>query len=247
MDETRLPITGLPVGRIGLDALVCGAPERAARIASHLQEAELISDKRGYHSYKGQYQGRPLTVLSHGVGAAGAAAAFEELIAAGARRIIRVGTCGGIQAGIDSGQIVIATAAVANTGLVGELVPAGYPAVAAAELVLALQEAARGRDQVYSAGIVLTRDAFYAGVPGPATPDYMLMRRAQVLAVDMETAALFVIGSLRGVQTAAILAVDGSVVAIPENMEDYQPDRPVVREATNRTIVIALDALQAAI
>lgn len=244
MSEQTLPITGLVVGRVSANALVCGDPHRATKIAEQLEDARLLSEQREYRVYHGRFQGAPITVCSHGVGAPGAAACFEELIAAGAQRIIRVGTCGGLQTDIDSGALVVATAAVQHTGYGRETVPDGYPAVADAALTVALRATAVDRyDDVHS-GIVLTRDNFYAGVTTPHTPDYRQLSLANVLAVEMECAALFIVGALRGVQTAAILAVDGNVLHGPgESMETYRPHREIVVQAVAAEIDIALETL----
>jgi len=100
----KLPHIGLTVGSVSPDVLVCGDPGRATRIAAQLDDVELLGELREYRSYRGTFAGKPVTVCSHGIGAPGAAIAFEELIAAGARRIIRVGTCGGLQPDIRSGD-----------------------------------------------------------------------------------------------------------------------------------------------
>lgn len=240
----ELPITGLPVGGVSPAVLVCGDPARADRIAAELDEAQLLSERREYRAYSGRFQGMPVTVCSHGVGAPGAAVVFEELIAGGAQRMIRVGTCGGLQPDIDAGHLVIAHAAVQNTGLGREIAPEGYPAVADPALTLALVAAAAQRGTSYHQGIVLTRDAFYGGVPTANAPDYEIMSQARVMAVEMECAALFLIGSLRGIQTGALLAVDGNVLHQRETMDGYQPGRTIVQQGVQAAIEVALAALR---
>ncbi len=217
----RLPHTDLVVGQIPTAVLTCGDPARATQIAEQLDEHELVAEKREYRTYVGMKNGRSLTVTSHGIGAPGAAIAFEELIAAGAQQIIRVGTCGSLQPHIKPGEMIIASAAVQRTGYAREVAPEGYPAVADARLVLALQEAAAQQPVPAYTGIVLTRDTFYAGVENVNTPNYAQMAEANVLAVEMECAALFVVGSLRRVQTAAILAADGYVLEKAEDMDTF--------------------------
>lgn len=248
MNLTELPITGLPVGRVSSRVITCGDPARADRIAERLDDAVLLSHKREYRAHRGTYGGTAVTVCSHGIGAPGAAIAFEELIVAGGRQIIRVGTCGGLQPDIHAGQLVIATAAVQHSGYGRESVPEGYPAAADPELALALRQAAAGEAGAghdARAGIVLTRDSFYPGVATPAAAiDYRVMSTARVLAVEMECAALFLVGSLRGVKTAAILAVDGNVLEAAESVETYAPGRPVVGQAVDAAITCALEALR---
>ena len=165
------------------------------------------------------------------------------VIAAGARQIVRVGTCGALQTGIDAGHLVVATAAVQNTGYGRETVPEGYPAVADAALTLALTRVAAKAKPPAHSGIVISRDSFYPGVPLAGAPDYRVLSAANVLAVEMECAALFLVGSLRGVATAAILAVDGNVLVSAESMDSYQPGREVVAAAVEEAIGCALLAL----
>lgn len=240
--ENQLPITGLPVGRVPEAVLVCGDPARATRIAERLDEAALLSERREYRCYQGTFAGQPVAVCSHGIGAPGAAPAFEELIAAGARRLIRVGTCGALQPDISDGALIIATAAVQHTGYGRETVPPGYPAIADLDLTLALRGALPA-DHPARVGFVLTRDNFYAGVDTPHTPHYPTYSQAGVLAVEMEAAALFIVGSLRDVATGAILVVDGNVVTEEESIDAYDPHRDVVRAATDAAITVALQAM----
>ncbi len=243
-EPQQLPITGLIIGSVPAAVIVCGDPDRATRIAARLEEATLLSERREYRAYRGMYGGLPVTVCSHGVGAPGAAVAYEELIAAGARRIVRVGTCGGLQPEIDSGDLVVATAAVDKTGYGRLTAPEGYPAVADVRLTHVLLESAARQERPVSAGIVLSTDSFYQGVETPHLTPYPVLSAAGVVATEMECAALFIVGSLRGVQTAAILAVDGNVLGRRESMDSYDPHREVVSRAVDAATEIALAALQ---
>jgi len=243
MTTRELPATGLPVGQVTPSVIVCGDPARADRIAARLDGAALLSQRREYRAHRGHFNNIPITVCSHGVGAPGAAMAFEELIAAGAQRIIRVGTCGGLQPDIRSGDLVVATAAVQNTGYGRETVPDGYPAVADATLALALWRATTTAARPARTGLVLTRDSFYPGVATPAVPDYRVLSQARVLAVEMECAALFLVGSLRGVATAAVLVVDGNVLEAAESMDTYDPGQTAVQSGIDAAIDCALGVL----
>lgn len=238
----RLPHTNLLPGSIPTAVIVCGDPARATEIAGRLDKHELLAEQREYRTYIGKKNGRSLTVTSHGIGAPGAAIAFEELIAAGAKQIIRVGTCGSMQRHIKPGHLVIASAAVQQTGYGREVVPEGYPAVADARLLMALMEAAAQQSHPTHTGIVLTRDAFFNIIINPNTPDYDLLAQANVLAVEMECAALFLLGSLRGVQTAAILAANGSVVEEAEDMDVFVKYEAEAKTAVDAVIDIAIQA-----
>lgn len=244
MAAELLPITGLPRGGVSPCVLVCGDPARAGMIADALDNAQPLSHKREFRALRGSYHGLPVTVCSHGVGAPGAAIAVEELIVAGARQIIRVGTCGGLQPAIVAGQIIVATAAVQFTGVGRELVPDGFPAVADLDTTLALRAAAARAGVAVREGLVLSRDLFYGGVASANAPDYGVMSAAGVLAVEMECAAVFIVGALRGIRTGAILAVDGNVLQAAESVDTYRPGQTVAQDGVQAAIQIALNALQ---
>jgi uridine phosphorylase len=244
MAVLTLPITGLPAGQISPAVLVCGDPARAAKAATYLQNASLLSEQREYRAYKGSYQDMEVVVCSHGVGAAGAAIAFEELIQGGGRRLVRVGTCGSLQADANEGHLVVASGAVDWTGYGREIFPAGFPAVADVDLTFGLRRAAANTGRGSRSGLVLSRDGFYEGPKNTRAADYRLLSDARVLAVEMECAALFLVAGLRQVQAAAVLVIDGNVLQSGgESMDSYQPNRPVVVEGVEAAIQIALQAL----
>lgn len=244
MTLSTLPLTDLPIGRLPQSVIVCGDPARAAKTAELLNNASVLSENREYYCYTGHYAGQEVAVCSHGIGAPGAAIAFEELITAGATRLLRVGTCGGLQPDLQSGDLVVVTAAVDSTGYGRETVPPGYPAVADPALTLAIVRAAGRAGQTIRTGLALTRDNFYRGMGVAGHLNYQLMSEANVQAVEMECSALFIVGALRRVKTAAILVVDGNVLAAgQETMESYKPKDRAVQDGVDLALHIALDTL----
>ncbi len=224
--------------------LVVGDPGRAEATAQLLDGAVEIGRNREYVTFRGTHHGTSVAVVSHGVGAAGAAVCFEELCQAGARRIIRAGTAGGMQDHVRDGSIVIVSAAVRADGVTQQIVPAGYPAVADTDVVVALRNAAAGQSTSTTDGIVLTYGLFY---PHKVIGSELEMwQRAGVVAVEMECAALFVIAAQPGVAAGAILAIDGNPLADDDDdMTGYDPHRAIVHETVDATVRTALDALVA--
>ncbi|MGG4035526.1 nucleoside phosphorylase [Paenibacillus cisolokensis] len=220
-------------------AIVCGDPRRAEAIARKLEPVRELSFAREYRTFVGTYDGVQLAVVSHGVGSPGAAVCFEELIRAGVKTLIRVGTCGSYQADLPAGSLVISTAAAREEGLTKQLVPQGFPAVADAEVVAALAEAAREvpGDGAVRKGMTVCYDAFFTGVLELPHKTY---KQAGILAVEMEIAALYVVSSLRGARAGAILAVDG--FADNDLAAEYDPHTDAVSRAVEREIEIALKA-----
>ncbi len=241
--DSELPLLRARVADLADRALVVGDPGRAARVAELLDDARQLTANREYHVYSGTYRGVPVTVASHGVGAAGAAVCFEELARGGVTRIIRSGTAGGIQPEVVDGAIVVATGAVRADGVSHQLVPSEFPAIATPELTIALRAAATETGLRTHTGIVLTGDMFYPSdvITGI---DHAMWQRAGVVAVEMEASALFVIASLHGIESGAVFAIDGNPLAAKnDSMDDYDPYREVVTQAVDGALRAALDVL----
>jgi uridine phosphorylase len=240
--DASLPLLRAKVADVASSTLVVGDPGRAERAAGLLEGAREVGRNREYATFTGAWHGTPVTVASHGVGAAGAAVCFEELCRAGARKLVRAGTCGGMQPDIRDGSLVVLTAAVRDEGLTRGLVPETFPAVADLDLTHALRGHARTSGLPVVAGIGLTADVFYPHQVLPGTLE--LWQRAGVVAVEMEAAALFVTAALHGVAAGAVLAVDGNPLAEgDEDMSGYDPFRPEVDTAVAATLQAALATL----
>ncbi|MGA0894788.1 MAG: nucleoside phosphorylase [Ilumatobacteraceae bacterium] len=242
--DTLMPILRVRAGDVPQRLLVVGDPARAERVAGMLADSREISRNREYVLFAGSHAGETIGVASHGVGSAGAAVCFEELCRAGAQRIIRAGTCGGMQSHVLDGDLVIAHGAVRDDGVTPKLVPLGFPALASADIVGSLRAAAARRTLQPVEGVVLTSDLFY---PHEALgSDLPMWQRTGVVAVEMECAALFITAALHGVSTGAILAVDGNPLAArDDDMAGYNPHRPVVDAAVASMIEVGLDAVAA--
>lgn len=229
-----------------LRAVVVGDPARAAQIAGMLGDSRHVAQNREYATYRGSWQGVEVMVASHGIGGAGAVICFEELARLGVRRMVRVGTAGGLQPHINSGDIVVATGAVRDDGLSNKLMPLAYPAVADFDLTLSLIQAAKAAGDacglsVYQ-GVVATMANFYAS---PLLPNEQLTwRDCGAVAVEMEVATLFVSASINGVQAGAILAVDGNPLATNDtDMVGYNPFHEKVAAAVATAAEVGLNTV----
>ena len=156
-EKNLLPCIHVAEGDIPPRVLVCGDPQRAQRISQRLENPRCLAQNREFWTYVGEYKGVEVAVVSHGVGCGGAAIAFESLWRAGAKVIIRTGTCGGMQPDVTAGSIVVATAACREEGVTEKMIPLSYPAVADGEVVSALLDSARQLSIPVHKGIVLTR------------------------------------------------------------------------------------------
>lgn len=219
-------------------AIVCGSPERAKWISEFLEGSAPVARNREYHSYCGRFDGADVLALSHGVGAAGAAIAFHELLGAGARAIVRVRTAGGLQDDSAIGDIVVPWAAIRQDGVTPKMVPEGFPAVAAPELAASLAAELAKKNALCRTGLVATSDLFY---PGPLGHDLAPLRDCGALAAEMECSALFVAASLKRAKAAAVLVLDGNPLKWSEGQ--YDPDPQRLRASMEQAIRAALAAL----
>lgn len=227
--------------------LLPGDPNRATAIASlfdgGLEAARRVNDHRLMYGYTGAFRGVPVSVQTTGMGAPSAAIVVEELLRLGARRLIRVGTCGGIGPGIGTGEIVIATAASPFDGTTATYVH-GEPYAPAADFVLtrALVDAADAAGAVYHVGPICTVDVFYN-----PDADYVSRWAARgVLAFEMESSALFYLAAraLAGgadVRAATILTVSDVLGEGVTSEQSYLPLDELKRR-TAMTLHVALAA-----
>jgi uridine phosphorylase len=226
-------------GEISPRVLTCGDPARAEWISKKLENSKCLAQNREYWTYLGTCKGVPVTVTSHGVGAGGAAIAFESLWRAGAKVIIRVGTCGGMQPEVKTSDIVVATAACREDGVTDKMIPSSYPAIAHDEVIGALMASAQNLGTPVHKGMVLTQALFY---PSLLESKVKLYAKAGVMAMENEVASLLVVASLHGVKAGAIVTADAPAFELVD-VEGYQPDEEELKRAVEKQIDIALDAI----
>lgn len=244
-DPNRQYHIQVALGEVGKYVILPGDPKRCEKIAKYLDDPKKIADSREFVTYTGMLEGEKVSVTSTGIGGPSAAIAMEELVRAGADTFVRVGTSGGIDKSVKSGDLVIATGAVRMEGTSKEYAPVEYPAVADIEVVNALIQAAKKMKEVYHVGVVECKDSFY-GQHAPETKpvSYELMnkweawKRMGCLASEMESAALYIVGSYLHVRVGTVLLV----MANQERAREGLPN-PVVHD-TEMPIKTAVEAIR---
>ena len=97
--------------------LLPGDPLRAKYIAeTYFEDVQQRNSERGLLGYTGTYNGKPVSVQGTGMGCPGATIVFEELIQLGVKKLLRVGTCGGLQPDLALGDLIVAISAVPADG-----------------------------------------------------------------------------------------------------------------------------------
>jgi len=227
-------------GEIAPFVLLPGDPGRARMISRNfLSECRLVMRNREFHSYTGTFRDLPVSVISTGLGSPGAAMVISDLARLGVKAVIRVGTAGSGQQRIAPGGLVIATGAIRDEGVSSHYVGHGFPAVSDPVLSQKLAAAAQKLhiDEVHR-GIVHTSDAFKS----PMIRDQVdRLAEADVLAYEMEAAAIFVLSTLNKIAAACILAIDGRVREVQSG--NTLPDFQARDKGIENMITIALNAL----
>ena len=98
-------------GEVGRYVILPGDPKRCKKIAQYFDDPVFVADNREYVTYTGTLDGVKVSVTSTGIGGPSASIAMEELYRCGADTFVRIGTCGGMQPEVKSGDIVVATGA----------------------------------------------------------------------------------------------------------------------------------------
>ncbi len=232
-------------GDVGEYILMPGDPGRCELIAQYLDRSTLVMANREYTTYTGYLNETKVSVVSSGIGGASTAIAIEELVNIGAKTIIRVGTCGGMQPDVEINDVVLANSAIRFDGTSKEYMPIEFPAVADYRVLNALVEAAGEYGSSYHVGVVHCKDSFFGQHEAEKKPiRYELLNKWQAwieggtLASEMESSTLFVLGSILGVRTGTVLAVAGNIVRVKKGLSN-----PTFK-GTDIAIKIAIDAVK---
>ncbi len=186
--------------------LMPGDPLRAQALAKqHLQEAREVNSVRNMLGYTGTWRGRPVSIMASGMGMPSISIYAHELFTHfGVQRIVRVGTCGGLLPEMRLGDLVLATSASTDSAMNRQRFH-GWDLAAAADFTMLRQvwESARRAGIDVRAGEVFSTDYFYH-------PDQAFVEKVQamgILALDMESAALFSLARFHGCRAMTLLSV----------------------------------------
>lgn len=236
---------GIRPGEVGRYVLLPGDPKRCQKIAAHFENPVLVADSREYMTYTGTLCGERVSVTSTGIGGPSASIAMEELVRCGADTFIRVGTCGGMDLDVKSGDLVVATGAIRMEGTSREYAPIEFPAVADLSVTNALVEAAGSLKLSCHAGVVQCKDAFYGQHEPQTKPvSYELQNKWEAWlrlgckASEMESAALFIVASYLKVKIGSVF-----LVVANQEREKRSMENPVVHD-TETAITVAVEALR---
>jgi len=195
-------------GEIADFVLLPGDPLRAQYIAENLLEnAVCYSQVRGMLGFTGTYNGKRVSVQGTGMGLPSHLIYINELINEyEAKTLVRIGTCGGLREDVKIKDLVMAVSASTDSAIISRAFDGmSYAPTASFDLLLKATEGAKKLGLVVRAGNVLSSDIFYHDIE--ITDPYAIWRKYGVLAVEMETAGLYLQCSRSNVQAISLLTV----------------------------------------
>jgi Phosphorylase superfamily. len=240
MSEILQPHIRLSSKNAAKYALLPGDPGRVTRIADYLENVKELSHNREYYCISGTYRGIEVMAVSTGIGGPSTGIAVEELSKIGVKTLIRIGSCGALQSDLKKGDLIIASGAVRDEGTSRAYISTAYPAIPDTDVLFALIESARRLGYPFRYGLIRSHDSFYVDEEDEIDDFW---RNKGILGADMESAALFVIGGLRGLKTGSVLNVITEYRGdLKEDINQYAEREDMSMEGERREILTALEA-----
>jgi uridine phosphorylase len=252
-------------GDVGRYVFLPGDPGRAARIATAFEDVETRSNPRGFTAYLGTLpsaEGPPVDVLAlpSGVGSASSEIVIRELLACGARRLLRVGSCGSMAHDLAPGSVVIATGAVRDELTSRHYAPLEVPALAHFDAVAAMRTAARHcrLEGFVFCGLCHSKASLYAREfgHGPLGEEHIRygsqLKACGVIATEMEASTLFILASTQSTALESLASTGsgeecraGAVLAVFAHDDSQMDlDQECVDLAEGRAIQVALEGVR---
>lgn len=226
---------GANKGDIAETILLPGDPLRAKYIAENfLEDVTCYNEVRGMYGYTGTYNGKRVSVQGTGMGIPSISIYAQELIEQyGVKNLIRVGSCGALQEDIKVRDLVLAQAASTDSGVNQRRFHGiDFAPVADFNLLKKAHDIATERNFNVSVGNVYTSDNFYTEEKELTNT----LANHDVLAVEMETTALYTLAAKFGVSALTVLTVSDHIITGEETTSQER------QETFNEMVEVALNA-----
>ncbi|WP_416149270.1 purine-nucleoside phosphorylase [Salipaludibacillus sp. HK11] len=226
---------GAKQGDIAESILLPGDPLRAKFIAENfLEDVTCYNEVRGMLGFTGTYKGKRVSVQGTGMGVPSISIYVHELINSyDVKNLIRVGTCGAIQKDVKVRDVILAMSATTNSGANRHHFKGmDFAPTASFDLLKKAYDGAKEHEMNVNVGSVFTSDIFY----NEDKEIIPLLAAHQVLAVEMETSALYTIAARFGVNALSVLTVSDHIITGEETSSQER------QETFNEMVEVALSA-----
>jgi purine-nucleoside phosphorylase len=225
-------------GHFAEACLLPGDPLRAKYVAeTFLEDVQQRNWERGMLGFTGTFRGKPVSVQATGMGCPSAAIVVEELVMLGVKRMLRIGTCGGLQPDLKLGDLIVAISAVPADSTALNITREIHAPTADWTLVHSAVHKAKELGKEVRVGPIVSSDVFY----NPDDGQYQRWSDRGILAVEMEAAVLFTLGALRKVQTGCLLTVSDVVVEGEFIRISDEEMKAAVDQMTELALAVATD------
>jgi len=234
--ENWLPrYTGLSLDQFGKYVLLTNFDNYVEKFAAHF-DVEVLGRDKAMRSATAD----DITMINFGMGSANAATIMDLLSAVRPRACLFLGKCGGLKKKNQLGDMILPLAAIRGEGTSGDYFPPEVPSLPAFTLQRAVSSTVRDHDMDYWTGTVYTTNR-RVWEHDKAFKKYLQQTRC--MAIDMETATLFITGFANSIPTGALLLVSDQPM-IPDGVKTDASDRVVTQHFVDRQILIGIDALK---
>jgi len=180
-----------------------------------------------------------ITMINFGMGSANAATIMDLLTAISPKAVLFLGKCGGLKKKNELGDLILPIAAIRGEGTSDDYLPQEVPALPAFNLQRAVSTTIREHELDYWTGTVYTTNR-RVWEHDPDFKEYL--RGIRCMAIDMETATIFITGFANEIPTGALLLVSDQPM-VPEGIKTAEKDRLVTEQFVKKQIQIGIDSL----
>ncbi len=180
-----------------------------------------------------------ITIINFGMGSANAATIMDLLTAIQPKAVLFLGKCGGLKRKNAIGDLILPIAAIRGEGTSNDYLPELVPALPAFQLQRAVSTSIREANCDYWTGTVYTTNR-RVWEHDEEFKDYL--RKLRAMAIDMETATLFITGFANKIPTGALLLVSDQPM-VAEGVKTEASDRVVTENFVERHMQIGIDSL----
>jgi len=181
-----------------------------------------------------------ITIINFGMGSANAATAMDLLGAINPKAVLFLGKCGGLKEKNQIGDLILPIAAIRGEGTSNDYFPPEVPALPAFNLQKAVSTTIRNYDLDYWTGTVYTTNR-RVWEHDEEFKEYL--RKVRAMAVDMESATVFIVGFFNRIPSGALLLVSDQPMT-PDGVKTAESDRKVTQKFSERHLKIGIDALK---
>ena len=213
-------------GEIASTVLIAGDPLRAKFFSEHfLQGPQCYNRIRGMLGFTGTYRGKRISIQGTGIGIPSTALYIHELVMSyRVNRIIRIGTCGALQQGIQIGDLICGTEAISDSVAVEQYLGQGESLTSpSASLLRKVTHVANEMKVELRKGLVFSTDLFYS----EDTLRHNKLTKRGVLGVDMETAMLYAMGSFHQFESLSLLTVSDNILTGEMSSTEYRERKTI--------------------